>query len=415
MGEVSKHPSPSHQPFDVIAMKVFITDDEMCTTQKLNLARVQVWLMTNDAQVVEDPSEADRILAMTCNGWSALEKKSYERLKSYDSDHPGKVISVGCVNDAHPETVRSFFKGPMVKTNSTLPLSFQGIEDLFPEFDVALKDIPAQSVFRRKEDYREYNLSKRFVNIAEGCAFHCSFCTHKPGLGRRRSRPVDDILEQISGCVRDGVKTVVLMGMETGLYGPDVGSTFPQLLDQVLKFDDSYEVHVAQFNPDGAARHVDALLPLFQNKRVSDIQMPVQSTSTRLLKMMNRKNHTATLEPFLQDLRAVNNRAVLRTDLIIGWPTETQEERTASLDFAGRNFDEIALYSIELHKDLPAWKYQDQALSETELEAVRRASREYLLENFDVVVHSGQQEDDAMANAEAMRRRLRDRKWAAPI
>ena len=69
------------------------------------------------------------------------------------------------------------------------PLSFSGNQGLFPEFQIPLDQIPAQSVFRRKEDYRDYNLSKRFINIAEGCSFTCTFCTHKPGLGPRRSRP----------------------------------------------------------------------------------------------------------------------------------------------------------------------------------------------------------------------------------
>ena len=392
-------------------MKVFITDDDMCTTQKLNLARVQKWIERNGGAVVDRPGEADRILAMTCNGWSLLEQRSYERVRAFAEAHPGKVVAMGCVNDAHPEKMREIFDGPTVRTNSALPLSFQEIEAQFPEFEIPLSAIPAQSAFRRKEDYREFNPRKRFVNIAEGCAFNCTFCTHKPGLGRRRSRPPEDILAQIAGCVRDGVDTVVLMGMETGLYGPDVGTTFPDLLKAVLDLHDGYEVHVAQFNPDGAARRRDALLPLFQNKRVSDIQMPIQSTSARLLKMMNRKDHTAVLGPFLEAVRRVNTRAVLRTDLIVGWPTETEAERRASLDFAGRHFDEVALYTIELHPDLKAWRHQPDAFSAEALEDIRLSARAYLEERFDVVVHSGQQDDSTMRAAEEKRRRLRERKW----
>ena len=393
-------------------MKFFITDDDMCTTQKLNLARVQKWLEANGASVVDTPDDADKLLCMTCNGWSLLEQASYDRIRSFGRRHADKMIVMGCVNDSHPGKVAALWSGPTVRTVSDAPYSFAEIEGLFPEFTIKLADVPAQSVFRRKEDYRDYNLSKRFINIAEGCAFHCTFCTHKPGLGPRRSRPLNDILSQIAGCVKENCKIINLMGMETSLYGIDVGETFPSLLKAVLDFDDSYQVHVAQFNPTGIYRYYDALLPLFQNKRVTDVQVPIQTTSARLLKMMKRGAHAEMVGSFMAAVRAANPRVVLRTDLIVGWPTETPEERQATLDFAGRYFDEIAVYTIELSPDLPAWTFQDQAFSPDELEEIRRAAAAYLMERYAAVVHSGQQDDSAMKEAEARRIALRARRAA---
>ena len=393
-------------------MKFFITEDDMCTTQKLNLARVQKWIEANDGVVVEDPAAADKILCMTCNGWALLEQRSYDRMRELDAKFHDKMVVMGCVVDSHPGKVKEIFTGPTVRTRSTEALSFSEIQRLFPEFQIPLERISAQSVFRRKEDYRDYNLSKRFINIAEGCSFSCTFCTHKPGLGPRRSRTVDDIMTQVAKCGDDGVKIINLMGMETALFGNDVGSSYPELLRKILDFSDTYEVHVAQFNPHGIHLYYNELLPLFSNPRVSDIQVPIQTTSTRLLKMMNRKNFTDELGPFFSAVRAANRRAVLRTDLIVGWPTETDEERYASLDFAGSHFDEIATYTIELSPDLPAWKYQDQAFSTEKLAEILKESREYL-GRFDVFAHSGQQDDNTMMSAEQQRRNLRARKARA--
>ncbi len=396
-------------------MKFFITDDDMCTTQKLNLARVQKWLEANGNTVVASAEEADKLLCMTCNGWSLLEQASYDRIAKYAADYSDRMIVMGCVNDSHPEKVRAIWPGPTVRTNSSTTYSFSEIEDLFPGFKVRLADIPAQSVFRRKEDYRDYSLSKRFINIAEGCAFSCSFCTHKPGLGARRSRPLDEILGQIGQCVREGVRVVNLMGMETAMWGIEFGNNYAGLLRAVLEFDDSYEVHVAQFNPTGIHRYYDDLLPLFQNKRVSDIQTPIQSTSSRLLKMMNRKNHSDRVGPFMKAVRESNPRVILRTDLIVGWPTETREEWLASLDFAGEHFDEIAIYTIELSPDLPAWKYQKDAFSSEKLEVIRKESAAHLAARYpNVVVHSGQQDDNTMKLAEDKRKALRARR-TSPI
>ena len=392
-------------------MKFFITEDDMCTTQKLNLARVQQWIIKNGGSIISDPENADKILCQTCNGWSLLEKNSYKRIRKYSKKFKDKMIVMGCINDAHPKKVKKIFDGPTVQTKTDKPYSFASIQKYFPEFKIALEDIPAQSKFRRKEDYREYNLRKRFINIAEGCSFNCTFCTHKPGLGERRSRNLDEILKQINECSKEGVDVINLMGMETSLWGIELGLSYPILLEEILKIKGDFQIHVAQFQPTGIKRYYDELLKLFSNKRVTDIQLPIQTTSKRIMRMMKRQELSAYVGPFIKELRKINQRSVLRTDLIICWPSETQEERFDSLNFAGDHFDEIALYTIELNKDLPAWKFKEDAYTNDEMNELRFSSRKYLEEKFpNVVVHSGQQDDDKMELAEKKRIALRESK-----
>tara|TARA_B100001248_G_scaffold259460_1_gene245532 strand:- start:42 stop:1238 length:1197 start_codon:yes stop_codon:yes gene_type:complete len=396
-----------------MSIKFYITEDDMCTTQKLNLARVQKWIEKNKGSITEDPDLADFVLCQTCNGWSLLEDNSYERIKKFSKSHKDKMIVMGCINDAHPEKLKKIWDGPTVRTKTDKPYSFSEIEKFFPNFSHTLESIPAQSVFRRKEDYREFNLKKRFLNIAEGCSFNCSFCTHKPGLGERRSRPLDDILRQARNCIDDGAEILNLMGMETSLWGVEFGSSYPKLLEEVLKLDKNIQVHVAQFQPTGIKRYYDDLLKLFSNKRVTDIQLPIQSTSQRIMRMMKRQELSQYVGPFMQELRKRNPRSVLRTDLIICWPTETAKERIDTLNFAGKYFDEIALYTIELSPDLPAWKYKKDALNEKDTEKIRLESKNYLLTNFpNVFVHSGQQDDDSMGAAEKKRIELRKKKYS---
>ena len=110
----------------------------------------------------------------------------------------------------------------------------------------------------------------------------------------------------------------------------------------------------------------------------------------------------------MKSVREFNTRAILRTDIIIGWPTETEEERIATLDFAGNIFDEIALYTIELSPARPAWKFQKDAFSEEELAKIRQSSIDYINSKYsNVVVHSGQQDDNTMKAAEKKRMELR--------
>jgi len=390
-----------------MAYRIFISDDDMCTTQKLNLARVQKWFIANGCSIVLRPQDADRVLAVTCNGWALLEENSYARINELKNGHSEKLIVVGCVVDAHPEKLQEIWSGPTVRTRSSAPLSFEQITDLFPEFDIPLIEIPAQSEFRRPEDYRDSSVNRQFINISEGCSFACSFCTHKPGLGPRRSRPLDEILKQVEKLDTSKVKIVHLMGMETGLWGLEFGLGYPDLLEALLNRNYPWEYHVAQFQPHGLKLHKQRLVELFSQRQITDIQMPIQSTSDRIMKMMNRKNHAAEISPFLQQIRERNPRVVLRTDLIVGWPTETPEERRVSLEYAANHFDEVAVYCIELHPDLPAWKYKDLAYSSQELEEIVRDSRAFLKQRG-VLAHSGQQDDASMSQAEKDRIELRN-------
>lgn len=396
-------------------MNIFITEDDMCTTQKLNLARVHKWFEANNCVITNDEMLADKILVMTCNGFSLLEERSYERIKKFKKNYKDKMITVGCLVDSHPKEVAEIWDGPVVQTKSKRPMSFSDIENLFPNFKTSLESIPTQSVFRRKEDYREYNLKRRFINIAEGCAFACSFCTHKPGLGGRRSRKLDDILQQINEAEKEGIDRIVLMGMETAMYGIEHNTPFPMMLNEVMKIKGDFEVHIAQFNPFGIQKYYDELIKTMVNKRITDFQAPFQSTSKRILEMMNRKYFDSNkVSSFMKILREKNTRIVCRTDMIVAWPTETEEERQDSLEFAADNFDEVAVYSIEFNKDLPAWKYADKQFSKIDADKIQKDCKDYLTKRGKMA-HAGQQEDETALALEANRIKLRESKKAKAL
>ncbi len=388
---------------------VYFTEDDMCTTQKLQLARVQDWFIANGWSVVTNALEADMPICLTCNGWKLLEDNSFERINRLKSlGLEDKMVVFGCINDAHPIKVSEVFSG---KTISNAKIDEQ-IDSLIPNASVSFADVPHSSVFRRKEDYRVYDLSKQFVNVANGCSFNCSFCTHKPGLGERRSRTISDIVEQVNSLVKFNVRIVVLTGMETGFYGLEFDTDFAEMLESVLNTSDSFEVHIAQFQPQGIHKLYKKLLPLVQSKRVTDFQIPIQTTSKRLLKMMRRSDQTDKVGPFIDELRKKNTRAILRTDLIVGWPTETMEELDDSLGFAVEHFDEIAVYAIELNPDLPAWKYKDLEFSREEIARRIKYAKKFI-ESKGKMAHCGQQDDETMAQVEEKRQKMRQVKGVA--
>lgn len=378
----------------------YFTPDEMCTTLKLEMKRIHDFFMANGWKPAPGAFEADVVLCATCSGWSKLERNSLNTLASLQNI-PGTLVSVGCTNEVNPGAVDGVHAGRKISTRH-----LQEIELLAGDIKVRFADVPAPSTFRSRDDYRLFDLTKRFVNICMGCSFSCTYCPHCVGLGKLRSRSEKDILGQVRRLVDEGVRVVVLTGMETAQYGRDIGTTFPRLLSRVLELDAGYAVHVAQFHPLGVAQYASELVALFSNGRVTDIQIPIQTTSHRLLKMMNRPPLSEHFFESLGRIRAANPKAILRTDLIVGFPTEEMEELDATLASVTACFDEVAVYGIELRKGLPAEKYMPLQYSRREIER-RIAYAMRVVESRGCLSHGGQQADVSLVEIEARKQTMR--------
>ncbi len=380
--------------------KIYFTDDDMCTTRKLSISRVQDFYLQNKWEVVTTPEEADLIAVLTCSGWSELETRSLIQLQSLQK-YGEKVISVGCTNDANPDAIQKIHKGEII--------SGRNIEDLSRFIEnpiIPIEKIPYASTFRRKEDYRLYDLTKRFVNIAEGCHFDCSFCTHKPGLGPKRSRSIESIIEHIKELMKEELNIVVLTGMETSMYGREFGKTYPDLLEEIFKLEATFEIHVAQFTPSGVNLYTHELLEAFSNPRVTDVQIPIQTTSNRLLKMMKRPQFQDALYVFLKEVRKNNPKLITRTDLIVGFPSETVEELEESLKYATKIFDEIAVYGCEIVPNRPIEKFKEQAIPVHEMQRRIKFAKQYI-EDKGILAHGGQQESTDLSALEKKKEQMR--------
>lgn len=384
--------------------KVYFTEDNMCTTKKLEVRRIYDYFIANNWVVTKNAQEADIIICPTCVGWDVKEKKSLERLLEVNKTGK-KIVSFGCLNNFNPEAVSKVHNGVCIPAQS-----LEAIADLIPNPKVKFSDIKSPSEFKSREDYRLYDLTKRYVNIVDGCSFTCVYCPHRIGLGSIKSRPQEEILWQIRSLAAGNLRILVLTGMETALYGIDIGSTYTELLKDVLEIDAFFEIHIAQFNPYGVVKYYNSLLPLFSNTRVTDIQIPIQTSSERLLKLMKRPLGVDQVGKFMKAVRSNNKSAVLRTDLIVGFPTETEEELIESLKFAVDIFDEVAVYAIEIRSGLPIEKLKDKAYPPEEIK--RRIDLAVnFVENKGRMSHKGQQgESLSLLEVEARKEALRKAK-----
>ncbi len=125
-------------------------------------------------------------------------------------------------------------------------------------------------------------------------------------------------------------------------------------------------IHISQFNPEGlfiTRDDTDVLLELFSRETFADIQLPIQTASPRLLQLMRRKYDMDELDSFLTRVKKSNPRLMLRTDLLVGFPTETYEDLDASIAFACKHYSEIAVYTFEMKGGTPIAKMNLPELS----------------------------------------------------
>ena len=171
------------------------------------------------------------------------------------------------------------------------------------------------------------------VNIEEGCLDACAYCSTRLVKGRLHSYPAADIVQQVKSLVSDGCVEIQLTGQDCGCYGFDTGTNLAELVQQILaEVPGNYKMRLGMGNPRHMMQYLDDLLKCFEDDRVYKfIHLPVQSGSENILKAMNRK-HSADDYAMLAEAFNKFPLFTLSTDLIVGFPGETEQDFQDTLD-----------------------------------------------------------------------------------
>lgn len=385
-------------------MKIYMNDN-LCTIYKLNFHRLSQYLANNYHQVVDDPKNADAMIAGVCAAFDADENRSIALLVPMTQENKPTYI-IGCMVKVNPERLPS----------ASFYASWEYgklIADLVPapRPGTSFDSLPTE--FRTKDDYRIYNLKKQFVGVSwGGCAFECSYCPHKLGAGLQSSRKQDDIIEQVLSLIDKGTETIVLTALDTASYGFEwQSSSFARLLLGILEVipkDRQIAFHIAQFNPEGINKpeEKELMTEACSDPRVKDIQFPIQTTSPRLLKLMNRHYDISKVEEFIVQVRERNSKLYFRTDLLVGFPTETEDELDETLSFTNKFFNEVAVYGYEHKKGTPISDAGTPCLDSCTITQRTSKAIEILLSGG-LNVHSGGQKINTLLKSDIFKEKMK--------
>lgn len=172
------------------------------------------------------------------------------------------------------------------------------------------------------------------VNIEEGCLDACAFCSTHLVKGRLHSFSESFIVEQVQRLVSDGCKEIQLTGQDCGCYGFDTDTNLSELVQKILvHVPGDYKLRLGMGNPRHVLTYQDSLLECFADERVYKfIHIPVQSGSERILKAMNRRHTARDYANLAEAFRTRFEKFTLSTDMIVGYPGETDEDFRATMD-----------------------------------------------------------------------------------
>ena len=280
-------------------------------------------LIVNGGHTLADnPKDSDLNLIVTCSVKDATATKMVHRIKESNSK---PLVVAGCLPKAEQKTVEKFAQNASLLGPNSLGKTLQVIQStLDGRKMIALDDSDISKIGLPKI---RLNPAIGIVEIASGCMSECTFCQTKLSKGDLQSYRVDDIVRQVKTELSDGCNEVWLTSTDNGCYGFDIDSDLPELVNMVSEIPQKFFIRVGMMNPMYMPRIRDGLLKSFESAKVFKfLHVPVQSGSDKVLNDMKRGHTAQTFRDVAKHFRDKFDRFTISTDVIVGFPTETEDD-----------------------------------------------------------------------------------------
>ena len=315
---------------------------------------------------VKERKDASIVIINTCSVRDNADKRFFGtlgQLKKRKESDPSFIVCVcGCMMQQQRvvDTIKA--KYPWVDvifgTNSIhhipeliekVAIEKEKVVDIIENTEEIVEGLPAKRLFDHKA----------LVNIMFGCNNFCTYCIVPYTRGREKSRAPEAIVAEVKGLVADGVKEIMLLGQNVNSYDGN-GTSFAELLKMLNDVDGLERIRFMTSNPKDLS---DELIEAFAvcYKLCRNLHLPIQSGSNRVLKRMNRKYTREDYLKLIEKLRKTVPDITLSTDIIVGFPGETNEDFEETLSIVKEvEYDSAFTFIYSIRKGTPAEKFEDQ-------------------------------------------------------
>jgi ribosomal protein S12 methylthiotransferase len=317
-------------------------------------------------EIVNNPEDAEIIVINTCGFIASAKEEAINtilEMAGYKENGNCKyLIVIGCLVKR--------YKAELQKSLPEVDL-FLGVDEYDNLWQEVAKLIGIEAKSKNTLDYMDRVVSTgkvtAYLKIAEGCNNKCTYCAIPAIRGPYISRKFEDIIEEAKKLSKSGTKELIVIAQDTTKYGIDLygKSRFPELLKELCKIEGIKWIRFLYAYPESIT---DELIKVVKenDKICKYFDIPLQHYSDSVLKRMNRKSDSKSIENLIQKIRTEIPNVILRTTMIVGFPGETEEDFFELYEFVNRaKFEKLGVFKYSKEDGTPASKIKEQVHPKT--------------------------------------------------
>lgn len=306
----------------MIFMKVYMKTYG-CTLNQADSDIIRSILSSKDIDITDNEEDSDAVIVNTCTVKEATEQKIINKLQKMDKSGRN-IIVTGCMAGANGDIIQKYIPNASIVTTPNIDMMPYAVSQ------VASKNKVMYNKFGVKDRLNYFKPGEGIISrmpISDGCLSNCAFCETKRARGPLNSFSEDLILKAINLSLKRGSKEIELTSQDVGAYGADKKSSISNLLKKIEGIDGDYKIRIGMLNPEHALKYMDSFIEALNNNHFYKfLHIPVQSGSDKVLKEMNRDYDLQQFYNVVDRLRSDVKGITIETDIIVGYPTETEKD-----------------------------------------------------------------------------------------
>ncbi len=323
---------------------------------RLNEAELETWARDFKAKghdLVDANDSADLIVFNSCAVTQDAVRKSRHQVRKAARENPGaKIVLTGCYASLNPSEAESLGVDLVISNQEK-----QRLIDITSQA-LSLENMPSSATLPGESALFRLGRHRAFIKVQDGCRYRCTYCIVTVARGEERSRPADEVVQEINQLHAEGIQEAVLTGVHLGGYGGEIHSRLAQLIERVLEGTRIPRIRLGSLEPWDIG---DDFIELFQHPRLMPhLHLPLQSGSDTVLRRMARRGRQADYRDLVNRLRHHIPGINITSDLIVGFPGETDIEWQETLRFVEEvAFGDLHIFTFSPRPGTPAAEMKD--------------------------------------------------------
>ncbi len=337
-----------------------------CKVNQYESQEITELLEKNGYMPAKHIDQADVIIVNSCTVTAESVRKTRQQIRKFRKmNNFAAIILTGCASQAEPDIINDLPEVNILLGNKTNTNIVNALNEYFKtkDFVNGFEMHETGDLFRGTGITRFDGHTRAFLKIQDGCDRFCSYCLIPYARGRSRSKSLDDIDRELKMIAENGYKEVVFVGINLSDYGKNTPYSLPDALELASKYETIERIRLGSLEPDHITDEmierlgqIDKLCPQFH--------ISVQSGCDNVLMKMNRHYTANEYENLVKKLRETFKNTTITTDILVGFPTETEDDFKETVEFVKRvKFDKIHVFPYSVREGTVAAKMEQHTNS----------------------------------------------------